>query len=41
MGFHRLNMVSFEIVTGHTRTKLISVYLPPSTLYHLPDFKDA
>ena len=34
-------MVSFKIVTGHTQTPLVSMYLPPSMLEHLPDFEEA
>ena len=35
--FHRTNVVSCEIVSGHTRTPLVGAYLPSSTLEHLPD----
>ena len=38
--FHDPNVVSCEIVTGHTRTLLVSVYLPPSTLEHLLNFEE-
>ena len=33
-------MVSCEIVTGYTWTPLVSAYLTPSTMEHLPDFKE-
>ena len=39
--FHGLNVVSCNIVTRHTRTLLISAYLPPSTLENLLDFMEA
>ena len=38
--FQGLNVVSFEIVTSHTRIPLIGVYLIPSILEHLPYFKE-
>ena len=41
MLFHGLNVVSCEIVTGHTRTPLVDTYLPPSTLEHFPDAKES
>ena len=34
---HRPNMVISDLVTGLTRTPLVSAYLPPLTLEHLPD----
>ena len=36
MRFHGLNMVNCAIVTGHTWTPLVSTYLSPSTMEHLP-----
>ena len=37
---HGLNVVSFYVVTSHTRTPLIRMYLTPSILEHLPYFKE-
>ena len=34
-------MVSFKIATGLTQTPLVSVYLPLSTLEHLPDLEES
>ena len=34
--FHRPNLVSNEIVTGHTWNLLVSTYLPPSIMDHPP-----
>ena len=39
MRFHRPNVVSCEIVSGHHWTPLIGAYLPESTLYHLSDLE--
>ena len=41
MRFHRPNVLSCKIGTGHTRTLLVDAYLPPLTLEHLPDFKES
>ena len=41
MSFHGLNVVSCKLVTGHIRTPLVGVYLPPLMLEHLPDVKEA
>ena len=40
MRFHGPNVVSFEKVIRPTRTPLVGVYLPHSTLEHLSDFKE-
>ena len=37
---HRPNVVRCKIVTGLTQTPPVSVYLPPSTLEHLPDLQE-
>ena len=39
--FHSPNVVSYEIITGHNHTPLVGAYLPPLTLDHLPDLKEA
>ena len=39
--FYSLDMVSCKIVTRNTGTPLVSAYLSPSTLEHLPDFEEA
>ena len=41
MRFHRPNMVSCKIFTGHTRNPLVGAYLHPSTMKHLPDVEEA
>ena len=41
MRYHGTNMVRCEIVTGITRTPLVSTYLPLSTLDHLPGLEEA
>ena len=41
MHYRGPNMVNCEIITGLTRTPLVGVYLPPSTLEHLPDLEEA
>ena len=41
MRFHRPNVVSCKIVTGPTRTLLVSAYLIHSMLEHLPGVKEA
>ena len=33
-------MVSYEVVTGITRTPLVGAYLPPSMLEHLPELEE-
>ena len=38
--FHRLNLVSCEVIAGGKRTPLIGMYLPPSTLDHLLDLEE-
>ena len=38
MRFHGTNMVSCDIVTGHTRTLFVCAYLPPLTLDRLLGF---
>ena len=35
--FHDPNLVIYKIIPSSHRTLLIAVYLPPSTLDHLPD----
>ena len=39
--YNGLNVVRCEIATRLTRTPLVGTYLPPSTLYHLPDLEEA
>ena len=39
--FRGPNLVSFEIVTGPIWTSLVGTYLPPLTLEHLSDAKEA
>ena len=39
--YHGPNVVRCENVTGLTQTLLVGVYLPPSTLEHLPDLDEA
>ena len=39
--FHGLNVVSCEVISGGNRTPLVGVYLPLSTLYHLPYLKES
>ena len=34
--FHRINVVSFELVTGYLWMPHIRAYLPPSKIDHLP-----
>ena len=41
MRFHGPNVVICEVVTGRKRSPLISIYLPPSTLDHLPNLEEA
>ena len=41
MCFHGPKLVSYKIVTGPTQTPLVGMYLPLSTLEHLPDVKEA
>ena len=38
--YHGPDMVSCDIVTGLTRTPVVSAYLPPSTLEHLTDLEE-
>ena len=38
---HGPNVVICDIVTGLTRTPLVSAYLPPLTLEHLPDLEES
>ena len=38
---HKPNVVICDFVAGYQRTPLIGVYLPPSTLDHLPDLNEA
>ena len=40
MRFHRADVLSFKIRTRHTRNSLVSAYLPPAILKHLPDFEE-
>ena len=39
--FHGPNVVSCEVITNGKRTQIISAYILPSTLEHLPDLKEA
>ena len=39
--FHGPNVVSCVVVSGSKRMPMIGVYLPPSTLDHLPDLEEA
>ena len=39
--FHGPNMVSCKIVSGNQITPLIGAYIPPSTMYHLPDLEES
>ena len=41
MRFHGPNVVRCKIVTKHTRTPLLRVYLTPSALEHLPEIEEA
>ena len=41
MCYYGPNVVICELVTGLTRTLLVGVYIPPSTLKHLPDLEEA
>ena len=41
MRYYGPNVVICELVTGLTRTLLVGVYIPPSTLKHLPDLEEA
>ena len=40
MRYHRLNVVSCEIVTRTTWNPLVGAYLPHLTLEHLPDLEE-
>ena len=39
--FHRPNVVSCEDIRGTSRTPIIGVYLPPTTLDHLPNLEES
>ena len=39
--YHKPNLVSCKIVTGFTRTQLVSAYLPLPKLKYLPDLEDS
>ena len=39
--FQGPNMVSCNIFSGNQRTPIVGIYLPPSTLDHLPDLEEA
>ena len=41
MRYHRLNVVSCEIVTRTTWNPLVGAYLPHLTLEHLPDLEES
>ena len=38
--FQGPNMVSCNIFSGNQRTPIVGIYLPPSTLDHLPDLEE-
>ena len=39
--FHDPNVVICKVISRGQRTPLIGVYLPPSTLDHLPDLEES